>query len=78
MQQINDSAKATGWASICYNGEDIPANSLFKLLEARIPCGAEFDLCIRGDGEISTDALEKLAFSISNQSFDTVFDCTTP
>jgi phosphotransferase system HPr-like phosphotransfer protein len=59
-------------ASIRYTGEDIPADSLFKLLEARIPCGAQFDLLIRKGVEISADVLEKLAFIISKQSFDTV------
>jgi phosphotransferase system HPr-like phosphotransfer protein len=54
---------------IRYNGEEIPANSLFKLLEARIPCGAEFDLIIQSGVEISADTQEKLDFVISKQSF---------
>lgn len=35
---------AQEWAWIEYRGEQIVADSLFQLLEARIPCGAEFDL----------------------------------
>lgn len=40
---------AEEWAWIEYNNETIPADSLFKLLEMRIPCHAEFDLVVNSN-----------------------------
>lgn len=46
LQQARPEATgyAQEWAWILYNGKATPADSLFKLLELRLPCGAEFDL----------------------------------
>lgn len=46
------------WIWLVYKGIKIPADSLFKLLELRIPLGAEFDLIVDADSQWS-DAIEQ-------------------
>ena len=56
---------------IKYKNKKIPANSLFALLEERIPQNAEIDLLINKNfsGLIDNSTLEELRFIISKESF---------
>lgn len=59
------------WAWIIYNDEKIPADSLFKLLETRIPCSAEFDLLMQEeDCKYDATVGEELSNIISQEAFD--------
>ncbi|MDR2464257.1 MAG: HPr family phosphocarrier protein [Holosporales bacterium] len=58
------------WAWIAYKGSKISAESLFKLLEARIPYGAKFDLVLDENCLYDAQVKADLAFVISVQSFD--------
>jgi hypothetical protein len=58
------------WIWIEYGGRRIPANSLFKLLETRIPCGAEFDLLIDENCEYNPKISSDLSYIISKQAFE--------
>jgi phosphotransferase system HPr-like phosphotransfer protein len=69
--RIMQSAFSESWSEqsawIIYEREKIPACSLFKLLEARIPCGAEFDLLIDENVTYDESILSELASVISKQ-----------
>jgi phosphotransferase system HPr-like phosphotransfer protein len=74
IQKIKPTATSlqNEWAWIEYKGNKISAESLFKLLEARIPCGAEFDLVLDKNCLYDAQVGKDLAFVISIQSFDSV------
>lgn len=70
IQQLEMSLSSEkGWLHIDYKGEKIPANSLFKLLETRIPCGAEFDLFLFGQYNRAEEILGKLHLIVSDSLF---------
>ncbi|GHS91502.1 hypothetical protein AGMMS49949_02010 [Alphaproteobacteria bacterium] len=58
------------WVWIAYQDGPIPADSLFKLLETRIPCGAEFDLLMDELCSYNKDVGKELAFIISQDAFE--------
>jgi hypothetical protein len=58
------------WALIEYGEVIIPADSLFKLLETRIPCGAEFDLVLDDSCLYDVQVGKELAHVISLQAFE--------
>lgn len=58
------------WAWIEYQGEKISADSLFKLLETRVPCGAEFDLVLDEKCTYNMQISEELSYIISQQAFE--------
>jgi phosphotransferase system HPr-like phosphotransfer protein len=68
IQKIEPSAGDEPAIWILYNNEKIPAGSLFKLLETRIPCGAEFDLLTKVDIDCDKLVLEELNTILSKQS----------
>lgn len=63
-------AYAQEWAWIEYEGMVIPADSLFKLLETRIHCGAEFDLVLDDSCLYDVQVGNELAYVISQKAFE--------
>ncbi|MDR0631244.1 MAG: HPr family phosphocarrier protein [Holosporales bacterium] len=63
-------AYSSEWAWINYEGTTIPADSLFKLLETRISCGAEFDLVLDETCLYDVEVGKELAYVISQQAFE--------
>lgn len=61
---------AEEWAWIVYKDSTIPADSLFKLLEVRIPCGAEFDLMLDERCAFGPVLEDELAYIISQAAFE--------
>lgn len=61
---------AEEWAWIVYKDSTIPADSLFRLLETRIPYGAEFDLLLDERCVFESSVEEQLAFVISQAAFE--------
>ncbi|MDR1597528.1 MAG: HPr family phosphocarrier protein [Holosporales bacterium] len=65
-----DMSDVQEWAWLEYEGRSIPADSLFKLLEARIPCGAEFDLVLDDSCLYDVQVGKELAHVISLEAFE--------
>jgi phosphotransferase system HPr-like phosphotransfer protein len=75
MQKFNMLEYGEESILILYNNEKISATSLFKLLEARIPCSAEFDLLIKEEIEYSNNLFEELAAVITAKPQDVILFC---
>lgn len=58
------------WIWIRYKDEAIAADSLFRLLETRIPCGAEFDLILDDPWPYDPQLSDELANIISLAAFE--------
>lgn len=61
---------AQEWAWIEYQGRRVAADSLFQLLEARIPCGAQFSLYVEDSVPFNAAIEQELDNIISLAAFE--------
>ena len=58
------------WAWLGFSERRVVADSLFQLLETRIPCGAEFDLILEESVPFDADVEQELREIISLEAFE--------
>jgi phosphotransferase system HPr-like phosphotransfer protein len=66
----NKEGDSSEWIWIRFNNQEIPADSLFRLLESRIRCGTQFDLILDQRYAYDENIGRELAFIISQDAFE--------